>query len=146
MRYSPKPQKDYAAAVSGLIDTPERWNLAWLSHDWGKGHPKDPNYTVLVRRTTQCKLDGSGPMLVPGPDPTVADMLGLPAPRFAYLIKDHAALPSLPLFQAYGQKWLEAINQRAKDCWYDGLGLQVEDVPQCDEANKALAEIRGRPG
>lgn len=137
MRYSPRPQGAYLE-TPGLLDTTERWNLAWLSHDYAQGHHRNPEFTTLVRRTSQSKLDGSGVALIPGDDATVASLLRLPAPRFVYLIKGHAALPSLPLFQTLGASWLEGMDSRSKGCWYDDQGLVPEPVEGTAEAQELI--------
>lgn len=127
LRYSPKPieaytkvlaGKSYGPAHSKLLDTPESWNLAYLSHDYvAEFQHKDPMFTTHVRRTLQTKLDGTG--LGIGHDPTtlVGSLLSLPAPRFVYLLRGNPHLVStLPLFTAYGETWLATILNRERLC------------------------------
>lgn len=114
-----------------MFDTTEIWNLAFLSHDFEQRlfHP-DADFTVLVRRCAQMRLDGSGldhamldlPVIVAG-------LLRLPAPRFVPLIGRHPVLPSLPLFQRYGLPWLESMDTRSRLCRAD-----IVDPPDNDAA------------
>ena len=127
IRYSPRPREAYrklvrgnwtGAADSAMLDSPEIWNLAYLSHDFERQlfHP-DPDFTVLVRRSTQARLDGTGPdlTLLEGPA-IVASWLRFPAPRFVALIRCHQVLQDLPLFKRYGNTWLETIEERCRLC------------------------------
>ena len=130
INYSPCPKSSYRwesnghsyrPATSQLLDTQETWNLAYLSHNYDtKREPSDPQFTTNVRRSAQWKLDGSGADLTGlGKVKTVAALLRLPAPRFVMLIKGHAVLSTLPLFEAYGQEWLDTIEQRSWLCKVD---------------------------
>lgn len=124
-RYSPKPRSDYrrdtprvsiGPAASSMLDTDEAWNLAWLSFDYDKSlqHP-DTSFTVHVRATCQMQLNGGGEdvgRMLPRSE-LVASLLLLPAPRFVYLIEQHPVLPTLPLYLAYGDEWLETIRERS---------------------------------
>lgn len=147
IRYSIKPKEEYIEMHSGkpygvgtysLLDTPEMWNLAYLSFDFdSRVYHKDPHFSTHVRRTCQSRLDGSGPDLV-GSTPArelVGSLLSLPAPRFVYLIENHPVLPSLPMFQAYGPVWLTTIQARAKLCQADDTPKDfILDISQAKEA------------
>jgi hypothetical protein len=127
IRYSSLPQEAYRSmacdgyaglAGSILLDTPELWNLAYLSHDFERcPDHSDPDFAVMVRRSVQVRLDGSGPdlTLLEGPG-IVASLLRLPAPRFVALIRRHAVLNDLPLYRRYGPAWLNTIDQRSHLC------------------------------
>jgi hypothetical protein len=127
IRYSPLPQEAYrrmplhgytGLASSILLDTPELWNLTYLSHDFERcPDHSDPDFAVMVRRSVQVKLDGSGPdlTLLEGPG-IVASLLRLPAPRFVALIRRHAVLNDLPLYRRYGPAWLNTIDRRSHLC------------------------------
>lgn len=130
MRYSPKPMQEYGQSAA-MLDTVERWNLAYLSHPFEKQrYHKDPHFAVHVRRTTQMRLDGGGLDLT-GTCPTemlVESFFRLPAPRAVQrLLTLQTSLP-LPMFQAYGAKWVDTMQRRAKQCWYDEHGLEPEPV------------------
>lgn len=150
IRYSPKPKEDYTEVHSGksygvgtysLLDSPEMWNLAYLSFDFDSSvYHKDPDFSTHVRRTCQSKLDGSGPDLVGSAlaSELIASLLSLPAPRFVYLIENHPVLPNLPMYLAYGPEWLTTIRSRAKIC-------QVEDGPEDVILDLSLAKaVLGR--
>lgn len=130
MRYSPKPMEAYKVSTA-LLDTPERWNLAYLSHDYDKQpHHKDPQFAVNVRRTTQMRLDGKGLDLV-GEFPLsqlVGSLFILPAPRAVHRLLAFESGVPLPMFQAYGNKWVDTMMTRSKQCWYDDQGLEPEPV------------------
>lgn len=147
INYSPFPRSSYrwesnghsyGPATSSMLDTQERWNLAYLSHNYDnkRDHP-DANFTVNVRRTTQWKLDGSGLDIsgVSGKK-TVASLLNVPAPRFVMLIKAHPVLHTIPMFTAYGQAWLDTIEQRSWLCHVDGY-----DHPEPPSMAEALSVL-----
>lgn len=162
LRYSPKPieaytivlaGKPYGPAHSKLLDTPESWNLAYLSHDYvAEFQHKDPMFTTHVRRTLQTKLDGTG--LGIGHDPTtlVGLLLSLPAPRFVYLLRGNPHLVStLPLFTAYGETWLATILNRERQCeagsfvdhWNDSVLAQAAQA--APETSALFARLRRQP-
>lgn len=130
MRYSPKPMQDYGQA-SAVIDTAERWNLAYLSHPF-ETHQlhKDPHFSVHVRRTSQTRLDGGGLDLLGTcpPELLVEGFFRLPAPRAVYLLQNSRVLEWTPLWAAYGKPWLHTMQARAKGCWYDERGLEPDPV------------------
>jgi hypothetical protein len=136
MNYSPQPRSayrwivgghSYGPATSPLLDTPQAWNLAFLSHDYEsrREHP-DPNFSTHVRRTTQVRLSGNGIDLTSTESGLMGSLLLLPAPRFVYLIKHHPLLPKLPMFEHYGPQWLEVIDKRSRVCVADS---HVDKLP-----------------
>lgn len=131
IQYSRKPRAAYqrtagkvtfGPATSVLLNTPEAWNLAYLSFDFDAvlQHP-DPHFSTHVRETCRAKLDGTPTGVVESvaASKMLASLLLLPAPRFVYLIKDHPVLPVLPLYCAYGKQWLTTIEQRSWQCVTD---------------------------
>lgn len=150
MRYSPKPRAAYikivvghayGAATSALLDKPEIWNLAYLSHDYeNKVDHVDPNFTTHVRRSCQMKLDGTGLGIGLNPSKLVASMLTLPAPRFVYLIKRHKILATLPLFITYGQEWLTMIEERSRLCTTE----DAEGEATTDESIRVTSELMAK--
>ena len=153
--YAPKPIEAYTRTLGGkrygpeyskLLDSPEAWNLAFLSHDYDKEFQhSDPQFTTLVRRTLQTRLDGRG--LGIGLDPTtlVGSLLNLPAPRFVYLLRCNPTLVgTLPLFAAYGESWLKTIELRERVCetgWKeDGMGTTTKIA--CEVAANLIAKLR----
>lgn len=130
MRYSPKPMEEYGASKA-MLDTPERWNLAYLSHDYDSiRYPKDPHFAVHVRRTSQTRLDGGGLDVVGSihPDLLVGSLLRETAPRAVYRLQRLKIFEQLPLYAAYGKPWVAAIVARSRQCWYDEQGLDPEPV------------------
>lgn len=154
IRYSPRPLSDYrpppgtslyGPSTSAMLRTPGAWNLAYLSWDYDKClDPDDHKFTVHVRRTCQMKLDGSGLDLA-GTEPLnklVESLLLLPAPRFVHLIEQHAILPSLPIYVAYGSTWLDTIKARSHLCQtYDDPPDNVVDFAA---AKSLIDKIRSR--
>lgn len=151
IRYSPKPKEEYKASLRGseygvatysLIDTPEMWNLAYLSYDFdAQVLHKDPYFSTHVRRTCQTRLDCTGLDLT-GSSPArgmVSYLLRLPAPRFVHLIENHPVLPTLPLFTAYGAGWLNTIKDRAKLCQYEDTPREF--ILDFSDAKAALRKI-----
>ena len=152
--YSPRPlatykakgvKIDYGPATSAMLTSPEAWNLAYLSHDFETRlqHP-DPNFTVLVKRTVQFRLDGSGSDIVSeGVSGLFGSLLNQPAPRVVYLLRQHPALTQLPLYVAYGEAWLEVMGQRERLCCAelpDDRLLQPEPT-DLQDARDVLARI-----
>jgi len=157
IRYSMKPMESYldtpgrslASARSPLLDTPERWNLAYLSHDYEKRvWHKDPMFAVHVRRCTQTLLDGTGLDLCGMHDARylVEGLLRLPAPRFVYLIRSHPVLAQLPLYVAYGEAWLDLMEHRSRKCAIDDDldGDDGDDDPKVLIQVKAILECSSR--
>ena len=159
-RYSPKPReayeksksgrKTYTAASCQLIEDVVTWNLTYLSHDIESMRlHSDPAFHVLVRRTIQTLLDGSGPDLTRMSDPKtrIEHWLTLPAPRFAYLVRQHPHLSTLPLYQAYGESWLQLIEKRSWLCQYqpDAEPYPLGDpFANLEDARLALGRVMGR--
>lgn len=136
----------YGPATSSALDTVERWNLAFLSFDFDAAleHP-DPNFTTHVRRSTQTRLDGSGlDICSPLADGLVLGcLLRLPAPRFVYLLRQSPALPHLPLYQAYGDAWLDLIEQRCRICQTEDDDASGADITtDLVEAQAILERVR----
>lgn len=148
--YLKTPGRSLASAGSPLLDTPERWNLAYLSHDYEKRvWHKDPMFAVHVRRSTQTLLDGTGVDLCGMHDAChlVEGLLRLPAPRFVYLIRRHPVLAQLPLYVAYGEAWLNLIELRSRKCVIeDGLDgdRMLDDDPEVLIRVKAILERSSR--
>lgn len=153
INYSPKPRSayrwesgghSYGPATSRLLDTPETWNLAYLSHDFEsqRSHP-DPGFTTFVRKTVQARLDGTGPDSRPDAHNIVGTLLQLPAPRFVHLIRHHSVLPKLPMFLAYGQGWLETMDRRSRICMADGYTFREPLPHEAEEIHRQfLAAIK----
>lgn len=130
MRYSPKPMQDYGQA-SAVIDTAERWNLAYLSHPFETNQfHKDPHFSVHVRRTSQTRLDGGGLDLLGThpPELLVGGLFRETAPRAVHLLHGSGVMKTVPMWAAYGPQWLHTMQSRAKGCWYDGQGLEPDPV------------------
>lgn len=155
IRYSPKPRESYkqvrpgfalGPATCALLDAPEAWNLAWLSHDYDQcmEHAR-PNFTVLVRLTCLTRLDGSGLGLADSLELLVGSLLLLPAPRFVHLIRQSPLLPQLPLYLAYGDAWLQDIEQRSHFCLAEADSESTVDVvTDLSQAQSLLDRIRQR--
>lgn len=152
VRYSDRPLSayvgkigtvEYGPATSSLLDTAQAWNLAFLSFDFDAHlHHPDPQFTTLVRRTLQTKLDGSGCDLIIGSpfQGAVGSWLALPAPRFSYLVKQHRVLVDLPLYQTYGHQWLKTIEERSRICNAEAIP-QNDDVSDLTAARQFLSQI-----
>ena len=154
--YAPKPIEEYTRVLGGkhygpefskLLDTPQAWNLAFLSHDYDKEFQhSDPQFTTLVRRTLQTRLDGGGLGIGLDPSTLVDSLMGLPAPRVVYLLRCNPTLVNtLPLFIAYGGEWLKTIEARERLCaagWHEDL--EFHHVPQSitDAASSLIAKFR----
>lgn len=121
IRYSPHPITAYAETVMGqplgpaqsriLSRDPLAWNLAFLSHPYEHHvqHP-DSNFTVLVDRTLRFRSTSGH---------NVAHMLMGPAP---YFVKSVLSYPkNLPLYEMYGEQWLENLHLRERLCQSDPL-------------------------
>lgn len=151
IRYSAKPLDEYKAkykdrvygpATSTLLDVPEAWNLAYLSHDYDTTltHP-DPYFSTNVRRTIQSRLDGNGPDLAGEYPPSrlVQHMLTLTAPRFVHLIRRHPVLELLPMYLAYGPAWVDLIDKRARLITTDHT--VYPDIVSLDQAQMVIDRI-----
>jgi len=150
LRYSQHPVDcyDIGRGSQVLKGDPQAWNLAWLSFDVDahKHHP-DPNFTVLVRRTLdfcfltrQIDLTGSVP-----PQLKVRGLFSLPPPRAVMRVCSMRDASLLPLFQAYGNAWLDTIYQRSYlwrapyDCIHDA---PVTDTTEAAALLEAIAKKR----
>lgn len=150
IRYSPTSMAGYGQ-TSAMIDTQERWNLAYLSHPYEeRKYHTDPQFLVLVRRTTQTRLDGGGLDLIEScpPEMLIASLFSLTAPRASYLLRKLAVLHDLPLYRAYGEAWLDTVAARSHLCWYDEFGLIPEELnPDLEvelEANALISKVMGQ--
>jgi hypothetical protein len=133
LRYSPRPIEAYTvpqlkagpAFAEFLRNDVEAWNLAFLSHPYElrAEHP-DPQFTILVRRTVNTLLS-TGSVDVLGKMPaqnTVRSLLRLPPGQFITAILSRRAadgralIEHLPIYQAYGEPWLDQITARARHC------------------------------
>jgi hypothetical protein len=150
IRYSPRPREEYRGVVrgsaygpatSGLLDSTQSWNLAYISFDFEKRlHHADPYFTTNVKRTTQTLILSGGLDILEETPVTdrIAGWLLLPAPRFVKLIKGCNALKNLPMYLAYGDQWLETIEERAHVCQVDDwLPDNVIDFSQAHKAIEA---------
>lgn len=144
-RYSPLPidgyqrvlgGKSFGPANSKLLVLPQVWNLAYLSFPYEDlmDHP-DPIFTTNVRRTTQMHLNAKGLGLSEDPQTLVGLLLNLPAPRFVRILEESPELlATLPLFQVYGQEWINTISRRAKGCEWESvsyaprISVEAEDI------------------
>lgn len=157
MRYSPKPIEHYGrvhngqhvgpAASSLLKDDVERWNLAFLSHDYDRERvPRDPMFTQLVAKTVSSRVDtGKLDILETLPTMSVRSLLRLPAPQFVRIMEHSPVLSQMPLYQARGDSWLTTIRERS---WLCATHLdQAPDnvnVESLDDARRLLAAIAAR--
>jgi hypothetical protein len=124
IRYSPKPIESYhvghplAPMKSRLLTDPATWNLAYLSHDYEEQPAHhDPDFTTLVRKSSQMSLDGSGWGVGHPRETLLASWLDLPPARFMYLlIRNERLLFSLPIYQAYNLEWLKNSMHRQRLC------------------------------
>jgi hypothetical protein len=127
IRYSPRPLEEYidksgvlGPAVDSRVDRPEIWNLAYLSFDYDRNtHAKDPHFLTHVRRTAQMNLRTGEPDLAwKGPEEyLLLPLLRQPAPWFVkWLNSNRRLLVKLPLYQAYGSKWMVTVERRARLC------------------------------
>ncbi len=139
IRYSRQPPQDYQAFTkSALLQRPEVWNLAYLSHDYDRRprHP-DAEFVPLVRKTAQFCLSTCKPDLTFMGQNLLAEKLLMPAPWFVnWLHKNPRIKVQLPLFQAYGQAWLGTIEQRARMC-------HTHDNPDDDLPLGDLTQAKG---
>jgi hypothetical protein len=152
IRYSPRPRAAYQGKVngslygpstSGLLETTEAWNLAFLSNDFEtRLHHPDPYFTTNVRRTTQTLLDGSAVDLTESfpLSERVACLLRLPAPRFVYLVHRFAHLEQLPMYRAYGDEWLVTIEERSHICCVDDW--EPDSITDLAQAQAVLASLK----
>lgn len=156
MRYSPRPISGYVTRIgdatwgpaqSRLLKRPGAWNLAYLSHDYDKTpQPADPNFTVHVFYSIKydwvknvVDLGDASPF-----EHTIACKLTLPAPAFVKWLHDNPSIHhGIPLFQAYGQAWLETVTERSFGCHdYDyEPDLEVRDI---SSASALLQPYRAR--
>lgn len=145
-RYSPNPIDAYpSAAVYRLLRSdPAAWDLAWLS--WDFENPRrmpDPALSVKIRRTLQFVIsDGSLDLTGAVPDHLkVRGLMKYPAPYVAKFLVGMKRLRSLPMFRAYGSKWVETIEDRSHlyrephDAVFDFA------VPDTSQAADALTRI-----
>lgn len=118
IRYSPNNAADYPGAVGMVVRTDEAWNLAFLSHDYSKGRPMDPNFGVHVNHTLKVRMDTLELDLTLDHTShlTLALWLRQPAPMFARVLQHLPvqALRALPLYQAQGPKWLDMVQRRSR--------------------------------
>ena len=143
--YSPMPMSMYIDSTA-MIDTPQRWNLAFLSHDFEhQRFHRDPQFLVHVRRSSQMRLDGKGLDLVGDiANECVSSLLSEVAPRFVYVISSHPALKSLPLYVAYGDEWLQIIERRAHThCVSDSTNYDELTHESVHAAALEIDRIRG---
>lgn len=153
-RYSPLPidgyqrvlgGKSFGPANSKLLVLPQVWNLAYLSFPYEDlmDHP-DPLFTTHVRRTTQMRLNAKGLGLSEDPQTLVGLLLNLPAPRFVRILEESPELlATLPLFQVYGQEWMNTISKRAKGCeWEPKVADQTVTSLAIAAYTKALARAK----
>jgi hypothetical protein len=123
------------------------WNLAYISHDYEStlSH-SDPMFSTHVRRSAQTLLDGSGVDFLKDQGPhLVGSLLRLPAPRFVYLIRQHPVLEKLPLYKAYGDAWLDLMEQRSRLCLFEDEHESdscADDFTDLHQANTVLSRIR----
>lgn len=144
IRYSPHPIAHYGmSAGSSLLTSDEAaWNLAYLSWDI-EHHPlwPDPHFSTHVRRSIQFVL-ATGRSDITGTTEdryTVRGFMTRPAPEAVAKIAGMVHLKQLPLFLAYGEKWLDTLQARARnyrEAHDDSFDFAV---PDC---SAALALIR----
>lgn len=116
IRYSPQAIEAYSETVLGipvgpaqsriLSKDPLAWNLAFLSHPYElRTQHQDRNFTVLVDRTLRCRSTAGH---------ALAGLLRQPAPYFVEKVLHYPK--GLPLFEMYGDKWLETLILRERLC------------------------------
>lgn len=120
IRYSPNPIENYGSptSTSGFLkDDQEAWNLAYLSWDFDKRKTwPDPHFSTHVRRTLQFVID-TGALDLTGEISSGKKVRGFlrgPAPAAAYKLTHLPRVKELPLYLVYGEKWLERVNDRAR--------------------------------
>ncbi len=120
LRYTPDPPASTASLFDSAVLSAdaEAWNLAWLSYpcveDIGGLH--DPLFTTHVRRTLQ-KVLATGELDLIDALPAAAKVHGLlrlPPPAAALRLAEMAWRMDLALYRAYGEAWLECLEQRAR--------------------------------
>ena len=144
IRYSPHPISHYGMSGGSKLLTSDEaaWNLAYLSWDV-ENQPlwPDPYFSTHVRRSIQFVLD-TGVSDVTGTTEdcyTVRGFMTRPAPEAVAKIVAMAHLKQLPLFRAYGEKWLDTLQARARN-WREVHDERFDfAVPDCSQA---LALIR----
>lgn len=145
--YSPEPAGFYHPSQMASR-TPEAWNLAFLSHDYGSGSPPDPQFGVHVARTLQLNLL-TGHLDLAGltdPDDTVTPWLREPAPYFARMVQalSQHQLTWVPLYQAYGESWLESVGRRShlyREPFDIAHDFQIHDTTLAMEALKRIPRV-----
>jgi hypothetical protein len=117
IRYSNLEPNHYGAR-GFVLDSVEAWNLAFLSHDYREGPPKDPQFGIYVKHTLQFDRSTHRVDLSNLLDDrlTVRPWLRQPAPYFVRCVVElHAgSLMALPLYAAYGQRWLATLQERER--------------------------------
>lgn len=153
IRYSPKPLEEYPRTPTGpagdsRVDRVTVWNLAYLSHDFDR-FPlhKDPHFLTHVRRSCQYDLE-TGAVDLAGWAKGGVDLLDnkllMPAPWFVnWLMKNRRVMINLPLFKAYGQSWVSAIEERCRICHTHGEG-EPEDLLDLSVAKGVLLRFTRR--
>lgn len=101
---------------SAVLTTDAEKNLLWLSLVDGQSSFKDPNFTTLVRRTTQFVVSTGEIDLINGYPNTskVSDFLLRPPAAAVKAIVSMRFIRDLPLYTAYGDTWLATIEARAR--------------------------------
>lgn len=114
------PERVDWLASSRLIADPAVWNLAWLSWDFSQGRHPDPNFTVLLHRTSQMHLETFEvhPRGVVPDDQLLRAWLRLPPPAFYERFRSWEGLPHVPLLHAYGHTWIERLVRSCR-LWKD---------------------------
>ncbi|MFM8610460.1 MAG: hypothetical protein ACKOCJ_08335 [Burkholderiaceae bacterium] len=129
LRYSPRPLDEYTCRIRDFSFGPAAsmllkrstavWNLAWLGFDYEANfdHPfhKDPAYNVRVYHSTNYMMAARAvDISALAPDEVkVAGMLRYPAEEFVEWLVSSGVYKRLPLYEAYGDEWLNTVRQRA---------------------------------
>ncbi len=118
-RYSPEPVEAYkhASMFKFFAVDEATWNLAYLSWDFeAKRDMPDPHLSVHCLRTLQFVVE-TGEIDLTDSLPEKCKVRGLmscPAPQAVHRLTNLSRVKELPLFRAYGQKWLDTMVARSR--------------------------------
>lgn len=129
IRYSPRPIESYTSSYAGAEFGPaksallggdaEAWNLAFISYPYEDFEaPSDPHFTTHVRRTLQFVINTGKIDLasVAKSGDCVRHWLRMPAPQFLKRLGGMPRLTELPMFRAYGPRWIGTLENRVWLC------------------------------
>lgn len=162
VRYSPRPLDDYACRIRDFSCGPASstllkrstavWNLAWLGFDYEAhfNYPfhKDPAYNVRVYHSTNYVMAvRSVDISALSPDEVkVAGMLRYPAEEFVDWLIATDTYRHLPLYETYGDEWLQTIQRRASLAQGGDVATELTrsammEVPDMTQAQTLLKQF-----